>query len=122
MIYQLLPMHCTYYQCFANIFPMVKCYKKKLQDANGTFSKIEGCFYDVRISWGIFIHSSCSSLYFLVFYIESRKFHPLFITIFIEGELNMFERQKFRDENVTFSNTCVCFCVYVSLYVPMHVK
>ena len=34
----------------------------------------------------------------------------------------MFERQKFRDENVTFSNMCVYFCVYVSLCVPMHVK
>ena len=49
---------------------MIKCDKNKLLDANGMLSKIQSCFDDVWISWGIFVRSSSSSLD-LPFYIES---------------------------------------------------
>ena len=46
---------------------LIKCYKKKLQDADKTLSNMQHCFFDVWISWGIYILSSCSSFSFLVF-------------------------------------------------------
>ena len=125
---------------------LIKYYKKKLQDVNRMLPKPPGCFYDVWISWGICIHSSCSSLDFLVFYIESKQeisfiyylleanepcfnssclwlfstwpffsevsFHHSFKYFrLLRQPDSWFERQKFRDENRTFSG--VCICVYV---------
>ena len=113
---------------------MIKYYKKKLQDVNGTLSKIQGYFY-IWISWGIYIYSSCSSLDFLVFYIESKQeisFIYYLQHIFKElngtcNFLNFFSsccdsktrglKDKSSEINMEPSVMCVCVCVYVCLSV-----
>ena len=51
-------------------------------------SKIQGCFCDVLISWGICIYSSCISLDFQAFYIESKQ--EITKTNICRGEWSLF--------------------------------